>query len=315
MDLVLAFFALIIGFIILYFSSDLAVDRLISLATILGASLFSVGFIISSIGSDLPEIVNGIISAYLGHGNISVGDSFGSINTQITLVLGLIPFFCTFCRLIPRTFAIVGFTEVGILILAIVLSVDGYVSRLDGIILIILWGLSIFIIQRFGEDKVAVEDSDELIVEDRNMQKLIFTILLSFIGIGVGSYLVVESVIAISEAFGVSEYLISFFFLSLGTSLPELIVAISAIRKRHFELAVGDIIGSCIVDATLAIGIGPALFPIVVNGSELLFTGLYAVFTSAVVVIVLSYRMINDRKSGLLFLILYLSTWIIPLFL
>ena len=315
MDLVLAFFALIIGFIILYFSSDLAVDRLISLATILGASLFSVGFIISSIGSDLPEIVNGIISAYLGHGDISVGDSFGSINTQITLVLGLIPFFCTFCRLIPRTFAIVGFTEVGILILAIVLSVDGYVSRFDGIILIILWGLSIFIIQRFGEDKVAVEDSDELIVEDKNVQKLVVAILLSFIGIGVGSYLVVESVIAISEAFGVSEYLVSFFFLSLGTSLPELVVAISAIRKRHFELAVGDIIGSCIVDATLAVGIGPALFPIVVNGSELLFTGLYAVFTSAVVVIVLSYRMIHDRKSGLLFLILYLSTWIIPLFL
>jgi cation:H+ antiporter len=315
MDLVLAFVALIIGFVILYFSSDLAVDRLISLATILGASLFSVGFIISSIGSDLPEIVNGIISAYLGHGDISVGDSFGSINTQISLVLGLIPFFCTFCRLIPRTFAIVGFTEVGILILAIVLSADGFVSRFDGIILIILWGLSIFIIQRFGEDKVAVEDSDELIVEDKNVQKLIVAILLSFIGIGVGSYLVVESVIAISEAFGVSEYLVSFFFLSLGTSLPELIVAISAIRKRHFELAVGDIIGSCIVDATLAIGIGPALFPIVVNGSAILLTGLYAVLTSAVVVIVLSYRMIHDRKSGLLFLILYLSTWIIPLFL
>ena len=315
MDLALAFFVLIIGFVILYFSSDLAVDRLISLATILGASLFSVGFIISSIGSDLPEIVNGIISAYLGHGNISVGDSFGSINTQITLVLGLIPFFCTFCRLIPRTFAIVGFTEVGILILAIVLSVDGYVSRFDGIILIILWGLSIFIIQRFGEDKVAVEDSDELVVEDRNIQKLVIAILLSFIGIGVGSYLVVESVIAISEAFGVSEYLVSFFFLSLGTSLPELIVAISAIRKRYFELAVGDIIGSCIVDATLAVGIGPALFPIVVNGSEILLTGLYAVLTSAVVVIVLSYRMIHDKKSGLLFLTLYLSTWIIPLFL
>jgi Ca2+/Na+ antiporter len=59
--------------------------------------MFSVGFIISSIGSDLPEIVNGIISAYLGHGNISVGDSFGSINTQISLILGVIPFFCTFC--------------------------------------------------------------------------------------------------------------------------------------------------------------------------------------------------------------------------
>lgn len=315
MNLTLAVLALAIGFIILYFSSDIAVDRLISLATLFGASMFSVGFIISSIGSDLPEIVNGIISAYLGHGNISVGDSFGSINTQISLILGVIPFFCTFCRLIPRTFAIVGVTEVGILIIAILLSMDGQVSRIDGIILIFLWVISILIIRRFGEEKIAVEDSEELSIKERNTFNLIFTIALCFIGIGVGSYLVVESVVTISKAFGVSEYLISFFFLSIGTSLPELIVAISAIRKRHFELAVGDIIGSCIVDATLAIGIGPALFPITVNGTEVLYTGLYAVFTSAVIVGVLSYRMINDKKSGFLFLILYLCTWIIPIFL
>ena len=213
MELWFDFIALIVGMIILYYSSDIAVDRLISLATLLGASMFSVGFIISSIGSDLPEIVNGIISSYLGHGNISVGDSFGSINTQISLVLGLIPFFCTFCRLIPRTFAIVGFSEVGILIIAIALAVDGNVSRFDGIMLIFLWVLSILIIRRFGEEKVAVEESEKIIVKEQKFSKLIIFIIMSFIGIGIGSYLVVESIITISRHFGVSEYLVSFFFL------------------------------------------------------------------------------------------------------
>jgi cation:H+ antiporter len=79
--------------LLLYFSSDMAVEHMIDLASMFRVSLFSIGFIVSSIGSDLPEIVNGILSAYLGHGDVSVGDSFGSINTQSSLVLGLIPLF------------------------------------------------------------------------------------------------------------------------------------------------------------------------------------------------------------------------------
>jgi cation:H+ antiporter len=306
---------LIIGFIILFISSEIAVDNLIKIATLLGASIFTVGFIFSSIGSDLPEIVNSIFSSYLGHGDISVGDSFGSVNTQITLVLGLIPFFCRFCRLIPERFAVVGISEVVILIISVFLVADGNVTRLDGLSLILLWGLSIFVIRKFGEEKIAVEDSDEILKPKQDMKKMILLIVLGFVGITVGSFLVVESVIEISTALGVSEYLVSFFFLALGTSMPELIVAISAIRRRHFELAIGDIIGSCIVDATLAVGLGPLFFPIRVTGSAVLLTGIYAVVSSLVVVAVLSYRGVNDKKTGALFLLIYLGTWLVPLFL
>jgi cation:H+ antiporter len=315
MVLWLGIVGLIVGMVILFFSSDLTVDKLISLASLFGASVFTVGFIFSSIGSDLPEIVSGMISAYIGHGGVSVGNSLGSVNTQISLILGLIPFFCTFCRLIPRSFAIVGFSEVVILLIAVLISIDGNVTRLDGLMLILLWGLSILILRRFGEKKIAVEESEELPREKKSYSRLILLTLLGFIGIAIGSYLVVESVIAISRAFGVSEYLVSFFFLSLGTSMPELIVAISAIRKRYFELALGDIIGSCIVDATLAIGIGSLLFPITVNGNEILLTGVYAVIVSTIVVSVLAYRGINDKRSGALFLLVYLGTWILPLYL
>jgi cation:H+ antiporter len=306
---------LIIGLVILFISSETAVDNLIKIATIFGASLFTVGFIFSSIGSDLPEIFNSIFSSYLGHGDISVGDSFGSVNTQITLVLGLIPFFCRFCRLIPQRFAVVGITEVVILIISVFLVVDGNVTRLDGLFLILLWVLSIIIIRKFGEGKIAVEDSDEILRPSQDMKRIILLIVLGFVGISVGSLLVVDSVIEISTALGVSEYLISFFFLALGTSMPELIVAISAIRRRHFELAIGDIIGSCIVDATLAVGLGPLFFPIRVNGSAVLLTGIYAIVSSLVVVAVLSYRGVNDKKTGALFLLIYLGTWLVPLFL
>jgi cation:H+ antiporter len=311
LDLWLAILAFIFGMALLYFSSEKTVDKLINIAKIFGASMFSIGFIVSSVGSDLPEIVNGVISGYLGHGDISVGNSLGSVNAQISLVLGLIPFFCTFCRLIPRSFLIVGATEVVALIIAVFLSLDGALTRIDGAFLVLLWGVSIFILRRFGEEKIAVEESEELEVTEDRISKLVPHILLGFIGIAIGSYLVIESVIAISKIFGISEFIISFFILSIGTSLPELVVSISAIRKRYFELAVGDIIGSCLVDVTLALGIGPMLFPITVDGRAVLISGVIAGFVSIVVVGVLGYRQFNDKKSGALFLLVYLSTWII----
>ncbi|MCW4012612.1 MAG: sodium:calcium antiporter [Candidatus Bathyarchaeota archaeon] len=310
-----AILGLLSGGLILIVSSEKTVDQLIKLAKIFGLSTFTIGFVIASLGSDLPEIINSVLSAYLGHGDISVGDSFGSVMTQISLVLGLIPFFCTFCRLIPSTFKYVGAVEVGTVLISIFLAMDGRVSRLDGILLIMLWAASMIILRRFAEQRVILDESIEIEEPKENMSKILGWLLIGFLGIGIGSYAVIESAVTISRAFGISEYLISFFLVSLGTSLPELVVEVSAIRRHHFDLAVGDIIGSCIVDATLAIGLGPVFFPIDVSGGTVLVTGLYAVAVSAVVVGVLSWRGVNDKRTGGLFILLYLLSYLIPYFL
>jgi cation:H+ antiporter len=294
-------------------SSGKTVDQLIKLSKIFGLSTFTIGFVVASLGSDMPEMINSLISSYLGHGDISVGDSYGSVMTQITLILGLIPFFCTFCRLIPSTFKYVGAVEVGVLAISIFLVSDGRVTRLDALLLIALWGVSMLVLRKFAEQRVVLDESIELEEEPReNLPKIIGWLAIGFLGIGVGSYAVIESSIAISRYLGVSEYLISFFLISLGTSLPELVVEVSAIRKQHFDLAVGDIIGSCIVDATLAIGLGPLFFPIDVSGASVLITGLYAIFASVVVVGVLSWKGVHDRKTGGLFIIIYLLSYLLP---
>jgi len=310
-----AILGLLAGGLILIVSSERAVDQLIKLAKIIGLSTFTIGFVIASLGSDLPEIINSLISSYLGHGDISVGDSFGSVMTQISLILGLIPFFCTFCRLIPSTFKYVGAVEVGVLLVSIFLTADGRVTRIDGILLIVIWAASMIILRRFAEQRVVLDDSIEIEEPKENLSRILSWLALGFIGIGVGSYVVIESAVAISRFLGVSEYLISFFLVSLGTSLPELVVEVAAIRKQHFDLAVGDIIGSCIVDSTLAIGLGPIFFPISVSGGTVLVTGLYAVFVSAVVVGVLSWGGVNDKQTGALFILLYLGSYLIPYFL
>jgi len=153
-----AVIGLTLGLLILSFSSEKTVNQLIKLASTMGASTFTVGFLIASLGTDMPELVNSLISSYLGQGDISVGDSFGSVMTQISLILWLIPFFCRFCRLIPRKFSIVGLTEVVVLVISIFLSSNGDLSRLDGIILVILWIIPMFILRRVTiDEKVTVE--------------------------------------------------------------------------------------------------------------------------------------------------------------
>jgi cation:H+ antiporter len=172
-----------------------------------------------------------------------------------------------------------------------------------------------FILRRFVEQEIIVDESVDLDEPRDSIPRMLGWLILGFAGVGLGSYAVIESTISLSRYLGVSEYLISFFMLSIGTSLPELVVGVAAIRKRHFDLAVGDIIGSCIVDSTLAIGLGPIFFPIEVSGNIILRTGLYAAFVSTVVVAVLTWQSVNDKRSGLLFILLYLGSYLVPYFL
>jgi Ca2+/Na+ antiporter len=97
----------------------------------------------------------------------------------------------------------------------------------------------------------------------------------------------------------------------VGTVLISIFLAMDGARA-HFDLAIGDIIGSCIVDSTLAIGLGPIFFPIEVSGNSVLITGLYAVAVSTIVVGVLTWRGVHDKRTGGLFILLYLASYLIP---
>jgi len=110
--------------------------------------------------------------------------------------------------------------------------------------------------------------------------------------------------------FNISEYLVSFFAVAIGTSLPEIAVDLTAIRNGYYKLAIGNTLGSCIFDASFSIGIGPLLFPITVSGGFAVITGLYVMFASLIVILTLALRKKVDRKSGALFIIIYLLSYL-----
>ena len=300
---------LIAGVILLVLSSDTAVEHSVDIASALGASPLIIGLVLVSIGTDLPEVVNSIMSSQMGHGDINVGDSLGSILAQITLVLGLLPFFVGTFKVKKKEVLIVGTCE--ILSIIIVLSVveKGYITRLNAFFLILSWLLFMLLIRNLTKNKNTKQEN-RTPRSDRRYFYHFGRASLGFAGIAIGAYFVIQSVIALSEIFHISEYIVSFFAVAIGTSLPELFVNVTAARKKEYGLTIGNTLGSCIFDACFSMGIGPLIFPISVSGNLAMITGVYALFGSIMVILMLAFKEKVDRKIGVFFIALYLSSYI-----
>jgi cation:H+ antiporter len=296
---ILAVLALIAGIALLAYSSDKAVEHSVSIASSLGVSPLLIGLVIVSLGTDLPEIFNSIISWGMGHGNISVGDCFGSVLAQITLIVGLLALLGGTFKVKRDEIIVIGACELLALIAAISMVEKGYISRMNAVFLVASWPLLMLIIKNIMKQGYSKQHTGT-----RLYHHVAITVI-GYTGVAIGAYIVINSVVILSEALKIHEYLISFFIVAIGTSLPELVVDLTAIRKKQYEIAIGDAMGSCLVDASLAIGIGPLIFPGLVSGRLAETTGLYTLFASIVVILTLALRQRLDRKAGVFFIIVY----------
>jgi len=302
----IAIVGFILGISLLIFSSDKAVEHSIKIATTLGISPFIVGLVLVSIGTDLPEIANSIISSASDHGDINVGDSLGSVLTQITLVLGLVCLLTKDFSIKRSEIIVPGVCLVLALMLTVYIIQQGFISRFNAFNILLSWPLFMILIEKLTEKEVKKQF---VYVYKPQFRKDLIIAILGFVGVAIGAYVLIQSVIRLSTIFKVSEFFISFFLVSIGTSLPELIVDLTAIRKKEYELAIGDIIGSCIVDATISISIGNLLFPTFISGGLATITGLYAIFASIIVITTLTLRNKLDRKAGIFFIFVYLFSY------
>jgi cation:H+ antiporter len=272
----------------------------------MGISPLMIGLILVSIGTDLPEVANSLVSSSLGHGNINVGNSLGSVLAQMSLVLGLLPFFAGTFEVKRDEIIVIGACEVLALILIVSMAEKGAISSLNGLFLVASWPIFLLFAKY-----TMVKEEPLTVADDQGKLHHFMIVVLGFIGVAIGAYMVVEAVIALSSWLQISEYLISFFVVAIGTSLPEFVVDLTALRKKQYELAIGDIIGSSLIDAGFAIGIGALFFPINVARELVEVTGLYTIFVSVIIVLTLALREKVDRKVGALFLVLYLLSYVL----
>jgi cation:H+ antiporter len=314
MSLLLAIFLLIAGISLIIFCSIKAVKHSAILAAALGISPLIIGVTLVSIGTDVAEIFNSLVSCALGKPDIDIGDSVGSGLTQLTLIFGILPLATGVIFVHRKDIIILGACETLALIVIFTVIEKGYVTRLDGILLVGSLGIYIWLI--YNANKESILNRMEMIEKIETPKSKLFHLFIAIIafgGVTIASIMIVESVIFISDILDIHEYIISFFIVAIGTSLPELAVDINALRLGHHQIAIGDIVGSCIVDSTLSIGIGHVIFnqdPNVITPQLAIPTVLYTLVASFFVFVTIAARRKVDKKAGIFFISLYLLSYI-----
>ncbi|NNC81820.1 MAG: hypothetical protein HKN94_16885 [Acidimicrobiales bacterium] len=288
-------------------STRQTLDSATSLAHRFGLSPFLIGMTIVALGTDLPEIANSIAASASDHGDLIVGNSIGSTVTQMTLILGIVCFLGV-VKAERRLVTIAGAVMVVALLLGAFLLSDEFLSRADGLVLIGTWLVGTIIIQRRGHLITARQEE----IPTTSVWAEVRDLIVGLSGVGLGSVVAVWAFVNFSDELGVPEYATSFLILALGTSLPELFIDGTAIRRGDRALALGDIFGSSFIDSTVALGIGPALFPVAV-GSEATFGNLIAAGSVAAVVFLLMSRENHRKMSGAVLVVIYLATYVLVL--
>ncbi|MDP2767525.1 MAG: calcium/sodium antiporter [Candidatus Methanoperedens sp.] len=279
-------------------SSDIFTEGASKLAKMLGVSDFIIGITIVALGTSLPELASDTYASYIDHGQIAVGDIIGSNITNIALILGLT---CVIKPLaIKHTEIYSGRIHLLILTLASAfLLASGGIGRIGGAAFIIAYIFYLrHAINTYREMGVETIGKDGFI-------KNIFEMLIGLTGILIGAYFLVNSIIGLSMAFGVSEYLIALLLMAIGTSLPELFVSVSAARKGYMTMALGNIIGSNVANILWVLGAATIIRPIKID-PELIFVQLiFMLLLSVLLIIFKSSGYVIDRREGAVFLVIY----------
>ena len=289
-------------------ASEVAVSYTRALAAALRAPAFVVGVVLVALGTDLPEIANSIAAHLQGEGDVNVGDSVGSTLTQYTFVLGLFPLVVSVIVISRRQVGLVTvLTVVGLATTAVVVA-DGDLGRVDGIVLVALWAGATWLVARLLPGQVH-DEPPHVRVSSRAGQAAV--VLSSLVVVGAGATVAVRALVQLAEELGVPEFAIAFFGASLGTSAPEIVVDITALMRGAPAIALGDALGSSLIDATLSIGIGPIVQPAPVTVRLAVVGALYTLAAVAVVGGLLVARRRHDRRTGAVFVSLYVLSYVV----
>jgi cation:H+ antiporter len=307
-DIVVQVALLVGGLVLALVASDVAVSYTRALAAVLGAPPFVVGVVLVALGTDLPEIANSITSHLQGEGDVNVGDSVGSTLTQYTFVLALFPLFIAVIAVSRRQVGLVTALTVGGLALTTLFVSDGWLGRLDGLILVAAWAGAMVLVTRLLPRGTPEEPPP---VRFRGRVPQVGVILVSLAVVGLGATVAVRALVDLSEAAGIPEFLLAFFGASLGTSAPEIAVDITALRRGAPAIALGDALGSSLIDSTLSIGIGPLVAPAAVTSRLAVTASLYTLGAVAVVGLLLVVRRRHDRSSAIVLTGLYVLSYVV----
>ena len=260
-----ALFHLLGGGLLLYFGAQWLVAGSSALALALRIPQLIVGLTVVAYGTSTPEVIVSVQAALGGHPAVAIGNVVGSNIANIGLILGIAALITP-----PRVDGALRSRELPVLVASTLLVVamlfDGAISRIEGVVLLsggILYSAWMIRAARSGAEVLAAR-ADAVVERDvadaagaPEARGVARSALIAFFGLGVllvGGSLFVDGAVAAAHALGMSERLIGMTVVAVGTSLPELITSVVAAKRGHSDLAIGNVIGSNIFNASLCLG-------------------------------------------------------------
>ncbi len=297
-ELLFNFILLIIFLAVLIRSAMFAIDSIIKFSKITGIGELAVGFLIVAVSTSAPEISVAFFSTTTDNVGLTLGDIFGSNVTNIGLIAGIFILLSPLRRIETKSTG----NLIPILLLASVIPLllllvqEG--GKFIGIGLLAVFGFFIYY-------SIRTQVKQRQIVKEKGSAKKQF--LFYVIGITIviiSSKIIVDSASIIAEITGFKQSVIGATLIALGTSLPELTVGIVAIRRKHFELALGGIIGSCLVNITLVLGIVLLLSELAIN-FQILSTLIFFAIISPIILFGMIRKGKLFRWNGIILFAIY----------
>lgn len=294
---------LLVGFVFLIKGSDFFVDGASSIASHLKIPTIIVGLTIVAFGTSAPEAAVSITSSLTGSNAMAVSNVIGSNIFNMLMVIGIAALLSNLLMEKSVLKKDLPFLVAITLLFAIFIFIGWDITNIEGIILlIILAGYIIYLIRGSKKSK----NANDVEAAKFTLPKSIILIIIGLAGIIIGGDLVVDSASAIAIALGMSETLVGLTIVAIGTSLPELVTSITALRKGENQLVIGNVIGSNIFNILFVLGASSAISRIPLDSSMLIDV----LFMMGVTILCFIFGKTQDKydkKEGVILIALFIA--------
>ena len=259
----------IVGLLFLIKGGDWFVDGASALARRFHLPELLIGATVVSIGTTLPEVMVSTMSALSGHGEIAYGNAIGSVICNAALIAA-ITIAVRPGKVDPKTLKMpVLFFFAAAAIYCVAAYSFGKFTRPMGFIMLAMFVA--YMAANIHQMKNAPAEEHEEEEETMPLPRMLMLLVLGAVLIAMGANLLVDNGTLIAQALGVPESVIALTFVALGTSLPELVTAITSLIKGHSDLSLGNVVGANVFNLVLVSGVSVALAPFTVPQSATIF--------------------------------------------
>lgn len=246
----------VVGLVLIIKGGDWFVDSAVFIANLTGIPKFIIGATIVSVATTLPELTVSVTGVIDGELDLAVGNAVGSVTANIGLIMG-ISLVCMPAVIKRSQFWLKGTLMSAAALLLWILCKDGTLHMLPSFALFVL--LAVYVWDNIRDAKGDVGSDEREAVDKKDLPKQLVMFLIGIAAIVGGSKLLIEYGSEIALLLGVPSAIIGVTMVAIGTSLPELITTLTAIRKKESSMSIGNIIGANIIDLALILPICSAV--------------------------------------------------------